>query len=160
MTECDAPFAIGSDLWPGLSKLIEECGEVIQVAGKLIATHGEAAHWDGSDLRQRLHDELADLDAAIRFVVRYNGLDDAPYNDRTLSKGDLFVEWHEEQRVAIDGLMEAHLRRIEAEQVGAVECAVCPYPIEADAIREKARGGWRHVYCTESDQPPPNDGAS
>lgn len=29
-------FSIGGTLWPGLSKLIEECGEVLQVGGKLI----------------------------------------------------------------------------------------------------------------------------
>jgi hypothetical protein len=34
--------------------------EVLQVAGKLIAIHGEEAHWDGSNLRQRLQEEMGD----------------------------------------------------------------------------------------------------
>ena len=54
------PYSIGSDHWPGLSKVIEECGEVIQAAGKIIAANGDGQHWDGSDLRQRLEDEIAD----------------------------------------------------------------------------------------------------
>lgn len=29
-------FSIGSKRWPGISKLIEECGEVLQIAGKLM----------------------------------------------------------------------------------------------------------------------------
>jgi NTP pyrophosphatase (non-canonical NTP hydrolase) len=68
-------FAIGSETWPGISKLVEELGEVAQVAGKLIATGGEVRHWDGTDLRTRLEDELADLEAAIKFVMQHNRLD-------------------------------------------------------------------------------------
>jgi hypothetical protein len=34
------PFAIGSDAWPGTSKLLEEQGELVQVLGKLMATGG------------------------------------------------------------------------------------------------------------------------
>jgi NTP pyrophosphatase (non-canonical NTP hydrolase) len=63
-----APFSIGSDIWPGLSKLIEECGEVTQVVGKIIGAHPNVDHWDGTNLRERLQEELADLSAAICFV--------------------------------------------------------------------------------------------
>jgi hypothetical protein len=45
------PYSIGSTVWPGLSKLVEEMGEVGQVVGKLIATGGDPAHRDGTDLR-------------------------------------------------------------------------------------------------------------
>ena len=31
------PYSIGSDVWPGLSKLAEESGEVVQVIGKIVA---------------------------------------------------------------------------------------------------------------------------
>jgi len=31
--------------WPGLAKLNEESGELVQVIGKLMMTHGERAHW-------------------------------------------------------------------------------------------------------------------
>ncbi len=33
-------FSIGSDIWPGISKLIEEAAEVGQVCGKLIGSGG------------------------------------------------------------------------------------------------------------------------
>jgi NTP pyrophosphatase (non-canonical NTP hydrolase) len=90
-------FAIGSRTWPGLSKLVEECGEVLQVAGKIIATGGEPDHWDGTTLRQRLVDELGDLSAAIGFVVDQN-LDDLDRHQveiRRDQKRRLFEDWHQ-----------------------------------------------------------------
>jgi NTP pyrophosphatase (non-canonical NTP hydrolase) len=90
-------FAIGSQTWPGISKLVEELGEVAQVAGKLIATGGQPEHWDGTDLRTRLEDELADLEAAIAFVIRENGLDAGRITDRRQAKLRLFSEWHRDQ---------------------------------------------------------------
>lgn len=88
-------YAIGDDEWPGISKLIEECGEVIQVCGKLLATHGEAAHWDGTNLHRRLADELGDLQAAIRFVQLKNpNLDPEAIRSRADEKLELFLRWH------------------------------------------------------------------
>lgn len=92
------PYSIGSDTWPGLSKLIEECGEVIQVAGKIIGTGGEPKHWDGSDLRDRLIEEVADLTAAIEFVTQACVFDWDEINDRAGAKRLLFERWHREQR--------------------------------------------------------------
>jgi NTP pyrophosphatase (non-canonical NTP hydrolase) len=96
------PYSIGSKLWPGLSKLIEECGEVGQVAGKLIATGGVPAHWDGSNLRERLLEELADLRAAITFVAQVNQLGDDVMNARAQKKLDQFWAWHREQGSCCD----------------------------------------------------------
>ena len=90
-------FAIGSGTWPGISKLVEELGEVAQIAGKLIATGGEPAHWDGTDLRTRLEDELADLEAAIAFVIQRNGLDAGRIAERREVKLRLFNAWHRQQ---------------------------------------------------------------
>jgi NTP pyrophosphatase (non-canonical NTP hydrolase) len=87
-------FSIGSNIWPGISKLIEEAGEVIQVSGKLIASHGESAHFDGSDLRERLADELGDLIAAIEFVEDHNQLDVDRIRQRIAAKRALFEQWH------------------------------------------------------------------
>lgn len=36
----DGSFSLGSRTWPGLSKLVEECGEVLQIAGKIMGTGG------------------------------------------------------------------------------------------------------------------------
>jgi hypothetical protein len=59
-------FSIGSKVWPGASKVIEEIGELMQVLGKLIAVAGDTKHWDG-DLRPRLVEEMGDLTAALMF---------------------------------------------------------------------------------------------
>lgn len=90
-------FSIGGTVWPGLSKLVEECGEVGQVAGKLIATRGATDHWDGSNLGERLEEEMADVMAAIRFVREANNLNWARMILRAREKLDLFRKWHREQ---------------------------------------------------------------
>lgn len=92
------PFSIGSDCWPGLAKLAEECGELVQVLGKLIATNGEIAHWDGSDLRLRVQEELADVLAAARFFVARNALDRSAVGHRASEKEALFWGWDDEAR--------------------------------------------------------------
>jgi NTP pyrophosphatase (non-canonical NTP hydrolase) len=88
-------FSIGSKRWPGISKLIEECGEVIQVAGKLMGARGSIAHFDGSNLKERLEDEIGDALAACRFVVKRCGLDLARVMSRCETKLALFEHWHE-----------------------------------------------------------------
>ncbi len=87
-------FSIGSDRWPGLSKLIEEAGEVLQVAGKVIAARGAVLHWDGSNLRRRLEDELADMTAATQFFIETNNLDWPAIRKRADEKLALFRTWH------------------------------------------------------------------
>ena len=88
-------FAIGDKQWAGLSKLVEEAGVVTQVAGKLMGTRGETAHWDGSNLRERLVEELGDLQAAMLFVIRQNGIDLKAVEERTAKKLALFEIWQE-----------------------------------------------------------------
>ena len=89
-------FSIGSKVWPGTSKLIEEMGELQQVLGKLIATAGDTKHWDG-DLKARLIEELGDVHAALTFFQTSNiGVDDHhAVIDRAAKKFKLFKEWHE-----------------------------------------------------------------
>jgi len=90
------PYSIGRNHWTGLSKLIEETGEVSQVCGKILGTGGVEDHWDGSNLRTRLEEELADLTAAIAFVTSRNKLDYAGIQKRAMVKLAKFGEWHEE----------------------------------------------------------------
>ena len=93
-------FYIGAEEWNGLSKLIEECGEVMQVAGKLIATDGKTAHWDGKqNLDSRLEEELGDLMGAINFFLRKNNLDLDRINARSMYKVGLFEKWSKQQTV-------------------------------------------------------------
>lgn len=96
------PFSIGATLWPGLTKAAEESGELVQVIAKLMATGGAVEHWDGTNLRDRLTEELADVLAAVYFVVETNsadsGLDLAVFYARVDDKLALFRKWHDEQR--------------------------------------------------------------
>lgn len=93
-------YQIGGDVWPGLGKVIEESGELMQVAGKLIANSGEPNHWDGTDLHYRLVEEMGDVLAAIDFLIEANGIDDAAVRERAANKLTLFWSWHRE---ALDG---------------------------------------------------------
>lgn len=93
-------FSIGSTVWPGTSKVIEEMGEALQVFGKLLGTRGGTSHWDGSDLRERLVEELGDVLGAIGFFAHANlsvpELIDT--NERSAAKMRLFEKWHIEQQ--------------------------------------------------------------
>lgn len=86
-------FAIGDRVWPGISKLIEECGEVVQVCGKLMGSRGDTKHWS-CDLHEMMHDELGDLLAAIDFVISRCGLDRAKIVARKQAKVARFNDWH------------------------------------------------------------------
>lgn len=92
-------FAFGDRELPGIAKVAEEAGEVIQVIGKLMMTHGMAEHWDGSNLRDRLVQELGDLGAAIEFVVKHAlTLEEVErLQERMRDKRAKFEQWHQEQ---------------------------------------------------------------
>lgn len=102
-------FDIGSpEGWPGLSKLIEEGGEAVEVlaelalaraigrmqriAGKIIQTL-DGKHWDG-DLEPLLIDEMGDVLAAIEFLASRRGCWE-PTRRRALEKFALFEEWEQ-----------------------------------------------------------------
>jgi len=89
-------FAIGSNIWPGLSKITEEAGEVLQVIGKLLGTGGEIMHWDGSNLLERLIEEVGDVLAACDFVISVNNIDINLIEKRREEKLALFFKWHNE----------------------------------------------------------------
>ena len=81
----------------GLAKLIEEAGEVTQVAGKMIA-YPDGLHPDGmGHLKTRLEDELADLFAASSVVAILHGLSAERIEKRAEQKKALFLKWHEDK---------------------------------------------------------------
>lgn len=91
------PYSIGSDVWPGLAKLAEESGELVQVIGKMIALGGNDPHdfyrhWDGSNPVDRLIEEMGDVRAAMIFVCEQNGIDKAAVHARADGKLALFNE--------------------------------------------------------------------
>lgn len=93
------PYSIGSGHWPGVSKLVEELGELGQVLGKLIAINGSASHWDGSDLRVRLVEEMGDVRAAISFFSQQNLTPEEAIRlaSREADKLQTFHDWHTDQ---------------------------------------------------------------
>lgn len=105
MTDNNGPYGIGSETWPGLAKLLEECGEVIQVLSKLLAKGNLDHVWtevDGTprgwgDLTDPLHEELGDLRAAMNFFIASNEEVDV---DRVFERADekfvTFQRWHKE----------------------------------------------------------------
>lgn len=88
-------FAIGDKEWPGISKLIEEAGEVQQVCGKLMGTQGKENHWDGTNLKVRIEQEIADLVAACNFVITHCQLDSVSISQRIVAKIGTFDNWHD-----------------------------------------------------------------
>ena len=97
------PYSIGSEHLPGLSKLIEECGEVVQVAGKILGMGGFGQHFDGTNSKERLQEELGDLLAAISFVEMYCGLDRNALGIREAEKLSKFIGWHKEHEALTGG---------------------------------------------------------
>ncbi|MFF5227855.1 hypothetical protein [Dactylosporangium sp. NPDC000521] len=100
MTE---PFGIGAEVWPGLAKVAEEAGELLQVAGKLVAMGGRPEHHDGTDLRDRLIEECGDLLAALGYLAAANGIETA-VAERAATKRQTFDGWHRrevEQRAIV-----------------------------------------------------------
>lgn len=92
-------------LWRGIFKLIEETAELTQVLGKLCVVP-EGPHWDEQannvngepaqkPLRERLTDEIADVYAALDYLVEQN-LTDAERGNirrRRIMKFDRYEEW-------------------------------------------------------------------
>lgn len=106
------PFAIGSQIWPGIAKLSEELGELLQICGKIVAfpdlRRGDT-HPDGSDLVERLEKELGDVLAACRFIIEANGADELRIDERMQMKLARFHAWHDNERIRQAGGNPHHL---------------------------------------------------
>jgi hypothetical protein len=75
------PYGIGSDTWPGLSRLAADAAQVARVARTIIGT-GNDTQEDAAVQRERLQEQLGDLRAAIDYVIGKNGLDWTAVNRR------------------------------------------------------------------------------
>lgn len=80
----------------GLAKLIEECGELTQVAAKMLAYYAPGTpHPDGAgELQTRLEDEMGDVLAALWFVQEALELSEHDIHVRAQQKRKLFAYWH------------------------------------------------------------------
>jgi NTP pyrophosphatase (non-canonical NTP hydrolase) len=78
----------------GLAKLIEECGELMQIAGKKLAYFHTDEHPDGAgSLQSRLEEAIADVQAATILVVESMGLDKKRIATRFVNKVEQFDRW-------------------------------------------------------------------
>jgi len=83
------PYGIGSDTWPGLSKLAADAAQVAKVAAVIIGTGNDTAQ-DSAVQRETLQEELGDLRAAIDYVIGKNALDWGAVNKRRDRKRSLY----------------------------------------------------------------------
>lgn len=98
------PYCIGSNEWNGLSKLIEELGELQQVCGKLIGSEGNLDHWSG-DLKAKFIEEIGDVQAAMDFFVdmNFDMQDCVNISRQGAEKYMRFKKWDKEVRNAQEG---------------------------------------------------------
>lgn len=96
--EPEEMFAFGDTIWPGLAKIVEEAGELLRIAGKVMMRHGATDYWDIVDLRKAFLEELADLDAALMFqeMMCMTTEERIVYIMRRNEKLSKFKHWHQD----------------------------------------------------------------
>ena len=79
----------------GLAKLLEELGELSQVAAKKLAYFHTDNHPDGAgSLKKRMEAEMGDVMGAIDFVTLTMDLDGRAIARRACEKLNTFQRWH------------------------------------------------------------------
>ncbi len=79
----------------GLTKLIEECGELVQIAAKCQAFPDVDIHPDGLPLISRLEEEIGDVLAAASFVIQSHNLNTVKICRRRDLKECQYNKWHQ-----------------------------------------------------------------
>jgi len=86
----------------GISKLVEECGELqieigqlVQILGKKLARMDSDEHWDPAigSLSEAIAKEMGDVIGAMAFVSRKLKLDQGAIADRGHQKLAVFLQW-------------------------------------------------------------------
>ena len=80
----------------GLLKLQEECGELIQISAKKSAFISADFYPDGTNMKTRLEEEIADVLAALSFVSNEMQLDESRIEERLDSKLVRYEEFMKE----------------------------------------------------------------
>jgi hypothetical protein len=96
------PYGIGSDTWPGLSRLAADAAQVVRLACTIIGT-GNDTHQDAAVQRESLQEELGDLRAAIDYVIGKNALDWTAVNRRRDRKRTQYERGIDEDRPPAGG---------------------------------------------------------
>ena len=82
----------------GLVKLIEECGELQQIAAKKLNYFSTDDHPDGKgSMATRLKDEIADTYAAMMVVSELFNLNQDDIRERAKIKRELFPKWYHDE---------------------------------------------------------------
>jgi hypothetical protein len=106
------PYSIGSDTWPGLSRLAADAAQVVRVAWTIMGNCGDTqpeAEAETNGLRESLQEELGDLRAAIDYVIGKNALDWDAVNRRRDRKRSLYERGADEDRL-LSGDRDQHAR--------------------------------------------------
>jgi hypothetical protein len=106
------PYSIGSDTWPGLSRLAADAAQVVRVACTIMGNRGDTqpeAEAETNGLRESLQEELGDLRAAIDYVIGKNALDWDAVNRRRDRKRSLYERGADEDRL-VSGDRDQHAR--------------------------------------------------
>lgn len=88
------PYCIGSPIFPGLAKHIEESSEVAIIIAKIMGCGHMGLHWDGQNLKEELEKELGDQLATLKFLAEQNDLDYDKIFERSLVKLKIYRRWH------------------------------------------------------------------
>lgn len=88
-------YTMNNTIWPGLAKVVEEAGEITQVAGKIMACFGQDTYYGGEDLRGHLQEEAADLIASLTYLIEENKLDKKAISKRVRKKLAKYYQWKE-----------------------------------------------------------------
>ncbi len=90
-----APYQLKCPDWPGMAKVIEESGELGQVFGKIQSAGGATVYpWGNVDLKDKTVEEVADLLAALTFMVKKSPhINEAAVSERMAKKFKLFEAW-------------------------------------------------------------------
>jgi hypothetical protein len=90
-SERPGPYGIGSDTWPGLSRLAADAAQVVRVACTIMGNgNAKLQEPEAAGQRESLQDELGDLRAAIDYVIGKNALDWDAVNRRRDRKRSLY----------------------------------------------------------------------
>jgi NTP pyrophosphatase (non-canonical NTP hydrolase) len=97
----------------GLVKLLEECGELVQIIGKKLAYWTTDDHPDGQGgIKARLENEIADVLGAIDVVIEGHHLDRDWIEHRRAGKAELFRRWRDELAGDDHGIDRDERRRV------------------------------------------------
>ena len=96
------PYGIGSDTWPGLSRLAADAAQVAAAAREIIST-GNDTDQDAAVQRESLQEQLGDLRAAIDYVIGKNALDWGAVNKRRDRKRSLYERGIDEDQTPSPG---------------------------------------------------------